>query len=86
MSEELSLEIVRIIASIVTPFVMFGTVVLILRRFKTDTVDMMKIYDEATDAKIEAIREDVRDFHKTLCEIQAGRRYNGVMTEENEGE
>lgn len=84
---EISLEIARIIAGIATPFAMFGTVVLILRWFKQDTSDMIKIYSVATDAKIDAIKEDVKaikedvkaikddvkDFHNRLCKIEEKR-------------
>jgi hypothetical protein len=74
---ELSVELARIIASLAAPFAMFGTVVLILRWFKTDTADMIKIYSESTKAQIDAIKEDVkaikedvRDFHNRLCSIE----------------
>lgn len=77
---ELSVEVAKIVAGIAAPFAMFGTVVLILRWFKQDTSDMIKIYAEATDSKIEAIkedvkaiREDVRDFHNRLCKIEEER-------------
>ena len=84
MTQELSIELARVIASIATPFAMFCTVVLILRWFKTDTADMMKIYSESTKAQIDAIKEDVkaikddvkaikedvRDFHDRLCKIE----------------
>ena len=42
--------------------------------------------DKKIDSFKDSVNKEMRDFHKTLCEIQAGRRYNGVMTEENEGE
>lgn len=84
---DLSAEIVKSIAGIAAPFAMFGTVVLILRWFKQDTSDMIKIYAEATDAKIDAIKEDVKaikedvkaikddvkDFHNRLCSIEEKR-------------
>jgi peptidoglycan hydrolase CwlO-like protein len=84
---DLSAEFVKSLADIAAPFAMFGTVVLILRWFKQDTSDMIKIYSEATDAKIDAIKEDVkairedvraikddvRDFHNRLCSIEENR-------------
>ncbi len=77
---ELSIEIAKIISGIAAPFAMFGTVVLILRWFKQDTADMIKIYSESTDKKIasieknvEAIREDMKDFHRRLLEIEMNR-------------
>lgn len=43
-----------------------------------------------TDKKIDSFKDNVnkemRDFHKTLCDIQAGARYNGVLTEEDDEE
>lgn len=84
---ELSVEVAKIITGIAAPFAMFGTVVLVLRWFKQDTVDMIKIYSESTDAKIDAIKEDVKaikedvkaikddvkDFHNRLCKIEENR-------------
>lgn len=77
---DMSLEIARIVAGIATPFAMFGTVVLILRWFKQDTSDMIKVYAEATDKRVasieknvEAIREEMKDFHNRLCKIEENR-------------
>ena len=42
--------------------------------------------DKKADNFKDIVSKEMRDFHKTLCEIQAGRKYHGVMTEENEGE
>ena len=84
---DMPLEIAKIIAGIATPFAMFGTVVLILRWFKQDTTDMINIYSKSTDAKIDAIKEDVKaikedvkaikddvkDFHNRLCKIEENR-------------
>lgn len=66
---------------------MFASILAILRWFKIDTAEMIKIYADSTTAQIEAIREDVksiqtdvkaiqaevRDFHQKLCEIQQGK-------------
>ena len=59
---------------------MFASILAILRWFKQDTADMIKIYSEATDKRIasieknvEAIREDMKDFHNRLCEIEKNR-------------
>ena len=59
---------------------MFASILAILRWFKQDTADMIKIYSEATDKRIasieknvEAIREDMKDFHNRLCEIERNR-------------
>ena len=66
---------------------MFASILVILRWFKTDTADMMKIYSESTKAQIDAIKEDVKaikedvkaikddvkDFHARLFEIERNR-------------
>lgn len=66
---------------------MFASILAILRWFKQDTADMIKIYAESTDAKIEAIKvsveaikedvkaikDDVKDFHNRLCKIEENR-------------
>ena len=63
---------------------MFASILVILRWFKQDTTEMMKIYSEATDIRlaamdkviaeikddVKAIKEDVRDFHNRLCAIE----------------
>lgn len=85
---QISIELAKIVASIAAPFAMFGTVVLILRWFKTDTADMMKIYSEATDKRIAsvekvveaikedvtAIKDDVKDFHNRLIDLEVKRQ------------
>ncbi|MCE5319406.1 MAG: hypothetical protein LLG04_18830 [Parachlamydia sp.] len=38
---------------------MFASILLILRWFKTDTAEMIKIYSEATDTRVKAIEEKV---------------------------
>lgn len=84
---DLSVEIAKIVTGIAAPFAMFGTVVLILRWFKQDTADMIKVYAEATEKRVasvekvveaikedvKAIRTDVKDFHDRLCKIEESR-------------
>ena len=42
-------------------------------------------FRKSVDSFKDEVNKEMRDFHKTLCEIQAGARYRGVMTDENEG-
>lgn len=59
---------------------MFAIILAILRWFKLDTTQMMKIYFEAADNRralieknVESIREDVKNLHNRLCEIERNR-------------
>lgn len=66
---------------------MFASILAILRWFKQDTADMIKIYAESTqkiiattdkriesmEKTLEAIKEDIKDFHNRLCRIEENR-------------
>ena len=59
---------------------MFASILVILRWFKQDTTEMIKIYAEATDKRmqavektLEAIKQEIKDFHDRLCEIERNR-------------
>jgi hypothetical protein len=55
----------------------FVIILVILKWFKQDTAEMIKIYSESTKAQIEAIEKNVetfktemKDFHDRLCAIE----------------
>ena len=60
---------------------MFASILAILRWFKQDTAEMIKIYAESTEKRIQsmeknidAIREEMKDFHNRLCAIEERRK------------
>lgn len=77
------IEIVKIVSILVGIMTIFGCILGILRWFKTDTSEMIKMFTENTNKRLEmteqriaaieilviAIKEEVRDFHCKICEI-----------------
>jgi hypothetical protein len=67
---------------------MFASILAILRWFKQDTAEMIKIYAESTqkilastdkrieaiEKNVEAIKTEMKDFHDRLCEIERNRK------------
>jgi hypothetical protein len=75
------IEIGKIVTIFGGIFAIFSAVLIILRWFKADTADMIRIFADATKAQlagmdktINEIREDTKNFHARLLEIEKNKK------------